>query len=69
MSASCLQLTSWMFMWQCSLKPLDQAILLSQTLNLSMLQTGAKPQNYSDQCSGACSGVWAPRQLSGQTAN
>lgn len=41
----------------------------SQTLNRSMLQTGAKPQNYSDQCSGACSGVWAPRQLSGQTAN
>lgn len=29
----------------------------------------SQPPNYSDQCSGACSGMRAPRQLSGQTAN
>lgn len=56
-------------MWQCPLKPLHQTILLCQTLNLSTLQTRAKPQNYLDQCFVACLGMRAPRQLSGQTAS
>jgi len=37
MSASCQRHTSWICMWQCPLEPLDQAVLLCQTLNLSML--------------------------------